>query len=423
MSRFWGRLEHCPRLEGTETLQTCGTQVLALTRNQQTLTTKSVTEHFAPLSLRTTMESQPNYTRATWGGTAPHRQRQGGSNRGETRKSRQAIAMDTLTILEQGWYELPNVSNADQNETTRVVSIDQQMEDAINNTHVYTDQETGLLFGTPKEEAEQGRSLSEKRIELPGQPVEYVVNGLTTLDAVRQLVAEHRQQQSHHHSSVTPKIFCLNFASARNAGGGFLNGSQAQEESLARASGLYPCLTQGPNVTRQYYRANDHVGAPFYTDAMIYSPRVPVFKDETGRLMEEPMLVSFLTAPAVNRSASRYAKRGKRDNQNRNNRTRDEDLDPTAFDREVQIVMRRRIAKVLAIARQEGHDTLVLGAWGCGVFGNDPRHVAQWFKEELTNKDNITAFRKVVFAVYSPRDFKFINAFQTEFQSIECGNG
>src|SRR5215475_10324587 len=63
-------------------------------------------------------------------------------------------------------------------------------------------------------------------------------------------------------------IGCLNFASARNPGGGFLTGAQAQEEALARASGLYPCLQAAP----EYYEKNRANRSAVYLDLVIFSP-------------------------------------------------------------------------------------------------------------------------------------------------------
>jgi uncharacterized protein (TIGR02452 family) len=40
---------------------------------------------------------------------------------------------------------------------------------------------------------------------------------------------------------------------------------------------------------------------------MIYSPGVPVFRDDTGALLEEPYDVAFLTSPAPNRAEPRLA--------------------------------------------------------------------------------------------------------------------
>ena len=87
----------------------------------------------------------------------------------------------------------------------------------------------------------------------------------------------------------------LNFASARHPGGGFLSGAQAQEESLARSSALYACLHDNP-----MYAWHETHRDPFYTDYAIYSPDVPVFRDDNGVLLDEPYLCAFITSPAVN---------------------------------------------------------------------------------------------------------------------------
>ena len=89
-------------------------------------------------------------------------------------------------------------------------------------------------------------------------------------------------------------IACLNFASARRPGGGFLGGARAQEESLARASALYPCLLAAP----EYYERNRSNRSAIYLDLMIYSPQVPFFRNDGGDLLEKPTLASVLTAPA-----------------------------------------------------------------------------------------------------------------------------
>ena len=92
---------------------------------------------------------------------------------------------------------------------------------------------------------------------------------------------------------------CLNFASAKNPGGGLLSGSQTQEESLARSSGLYATLLP----MTELYAYNRHLGTSLYSDYMIYSPDVPVFRSDSGLLLEVPYLASFITAPAVNAGA------------------------------------------------------------------------------------------------------------------------
>ena len=61
-------------------------------------------------------------------------------------------------------------------------------------------------------------------------------------------------------------------------------------------------------------------------------------------------------------------------------------------------LLERRIHRVLAIARAYGYSTLVLGAWGCGAFGNDPHRTARDFRHALET-DFSGAFSEVVFAI------------------------
>jgi len=92
----------------------------------------------------------------------------------------------------------------------------------------------------------------------------------------------------------------LNFASATNPGGGFLNGARAQEEYLARSSCLYECIR--PNAMYPFHLADYD---PLYRDFLIYSPGVPVIRDDYGTLLEVPYTIAMITCAAVN--ASRLA--------------------------------------------------------------------------------------------------------------------
>ncbi|MBS2014902.1 MAG: TIGR02452 family protein [Deltaproteobacteria bacterium] len=187
--------------------------------------------------------------------------------------------------------------------------------------------------------------------------------------------------------------FVLNFASAKNPGGGFLNGARAQEESLARASALYPTIVH----SRMYahHRASHDC---MYTSWMIHSPEVPVFRDdESGVLLEEPYPCTFLTAPAPNAGVVLARTPSRRD--------------------ELERVMAERVARVLAIAAAEGHRHLVLGAWGCGVFANDPRVVTRAFQVELGGRF-AGVFEEVVFAVLDwSEERRFVRPFAESFAS------
>lgn len=275
-------------------------------------------------------------------------------NKNMSRSLRRTIASDTLAILKAGKYA---------NAARETVHIGQAQKKAEKNTVLYTPEALDRLL----DHAMAG-----------DEETKYRVVHSTTLDAARALVAE---------GSENP--FVLNFASAKNPGGGFLGGSQAQEESLARSSGLYPCLLEA----RPYYDTHRSGKSCFYTDHMIYSPEVPVIKDEKGELLDDAVLVSFLTSAAVNTGVV------KRQEQKR--------ID------QIEDAMRLRIQKVLTVAVEHGHETLVLGAWGCGVFQNDPKVIARLFKEAL-HGPFVGCFREVVFAVYS-RNERFITPFFGEF--------
>lgn len=171
------------------------------------------------------------------------------------------------------------------------------------------------------------------------------------------------------------EVCSLNFASAKNPGGGFLGGSQAQEEALARASGLYNCLQQ----QMPYYEFHRQGGNCLYSHHMIYSPAVPVFRDDNDELLDQPWLTSIITSPAVNAGALA------------NNA-------PELLKR-VEPVMRERIDRLLLLAASRGHRNLVLGAWGCGVFRNDPAVIAGLFNDSLATDRFRNMFERVRFSV------------------------
>lgn len=258
------------------------------------------------------------------------------------RETRAAIAAETLEVLSGGAYTGPS---------GRTVRIGPELESAVGATRHYRPEELAALAS-----AEPPRR---------GRPRIGVING-TTLSAARRLHASHG----------AGRVALLNFASARNPGGGFLSGSQAQEESLARASGLYASISRMAG----YYEANRSQRSALYTDHLIYSPLVPVFRDDDDRLIDDPWCVSMITAPAANAGAVRSnepANRGR--------------IRPT---------MARRIAHVLALASHLGHDAMVLGAWGCGAFANDPREVAGLFADQLLGDGRYAeAFSEILFAV------------------------
>jgi uncharacterized protein (TIGR02452 family) len=169
-------------------------------------------------------------------------------------------------------------------------------------------------------------------------------------------------------------IAVLNFASARNPGGGFLHGAMAQEEALAATSGLYNTLLRH----KDYYEKNRSCNTAMYTNHAIYSPEVVFFRDAKFDLIASPIKASVLTLPAVNMGQVVL---------------QDEDIE------KAKMVMKDRMRLSLAIFAHQKKRNLILGAYGCGVFRNDPKDISLWWKELLENEGYGCFFDEIVFAV------------------------
>jgi len=278
-----------------------------------------------------------------------------------TRSHRARTASETLAITQSGRYVAPSGEN---------VNIHDAIQLAVHQTELIT---------PGQHRAQASRAVTQNSQRAFQTTLE--VTRESTLAAARRLVTRFGPD----------RVAALNFASAKNPGGGFLNGSQAQEESLARATALYPCLLS----QSAYYDANRRAPSALYTDHLIFSPQVPVFRDDNDDLIEEPWQVSFLTSPAPNAGALA------------NNHPHElDDLLPT---------FRRRIGQLLAVALMRDQTSLVLGAWGCGVFRNDPTAVANLFAEFLLPGGPFaTAFEHVTFAILD-RTGETHSAFATVF--------
>jgi uncharacterized protein (TIGR02452 family) len=281
-----------------------------------------------------------------------------------SRSGRSRIAHQTLEFLEEGLY----VNGYD-----RAVHIKENMEQAIQNSVLYRPSELSLLgeklrkgVCIDEQASSAGNQQGTEKIPSRGNPARIEVTSETTLAAAARLTLEEGRTD----------VVCLNFASAKNPGGGFLGGSQAQEESLARATGLYPCIAQ----MQEMYEYNRKQRSCLYSDHMIYSPEVPVIRDDVDRLLDQYYTTSFITAPAVNAGVVRE----------RNEAT----------DEEIRLVMKQRIRYVLEVAATQGHRTIVLGAFGCGVFRNEPAQVAAYFNDVLVDEGYKNYFDHIVFAIY-----------------------
>ena len=261
------------------------------------------------------------------------------------RERRAAIARETLDIVAQGHYAAAD---------GRIVEIGATTRACLAGTRLHVPGEPGAL-----------RSR-EARVAIAVETAIKVRDEGTLSSAARLAGAGFA------------RVGVLNFASARHPGGGFERGSQAQEESLARSSSLHASLTTA--AAAPYYRHHGEQGSAAYSDRVIVSPDCPVFRDDDDTLRDRPFIATFLTCAAPNARAMA-------------------DSEPEAL-AALPALFGRRIEAVLAVALDAKCDALVLGAWGCGVFGNDPAMVADAFATRLGHAGAFRgAFRQIDFAV------------------------
>lgn len=212
---------------------------------------------------------------------------------------------------------------------------------------------------------------------------------------------------------ATAKGFCklgrvavLNFANPENPGGGVQNGAMAQEECLCRSSNLYPCLCD-KRVFDEFYLYHRNLRSFFYSDRLIYTKGVTVFKDDSDvpQLMPENewFQVDVITCSAP------YIARRKYTNQ-----------------AALKELFKSRIKNIFEAAVDNGAEVLVLGAFGCGAFKNPPEIVAKAFHEVIEENAYHTKFKRIVFAIKSTvGDDPYmacpnITAFEEEFYGLSA---
>lgn len=249
-------------------------------------------------------------------------------------------ALQILDVVEKGGYTTSS---------GRWVDIRALQEAAAQRTELFRPADLDALFLGP------AGTGSAPRVE---------VVDATTQDAARELAGE------------PGGVVLLNYASARNPGGGFLGGARAQEEEVCRCSGLYPLLVP----QNEYYETNRTQHSALYTDYIIYSRDVPFFRTSgQASWLEEPFVASVITAPAPNAGAIL---------QN----------EPDAVAKIPETFV-RRWRNILVVAAARGHRTVLLGAWGCGAFRNDPEVAASTVAPWLSSPRFAGCFDRVVFAI------------------------
>lgn len=159
------------------------------------------------------------------------------------------------------------------------------------------------------------------------------------------------------------KVLVLNLASPVHPGGGVRRGARAQEEDLCRKSSLL--LSLESKTASRYYDYNKGLRSFMGSDALMFTPNVEIIKNENGVLLDDTVIVSVLTCAAPKVSGG---KEGMTENAYR------------------QLVYNRIVA-MLKAAAFFGYRTLILGAWGCGAYGNDASVISDLFRRALNELD------------------------------------
>jgi len=291
------------------------------------------------------------------------------------RLKRKQVAKATLATIQRGSYKT----------TTRTVVIKPTVELSCKRTLFY-----------PTDAFDNWRHRHPRR-QRPYESTAILITECTTLDAAYSLACA--SYDSFAPGVVGPSIGVLNFASAIKPGGGFRSGEQAQEESIARVSTLYPALTT-PTASRFYSQHSLNNNDCFYSHSIVYSPHILVFKTDEDALLDVPYEISVLSSTAVNAGAVSE---------------KNSDHDSRDVEDTVRRHMKERMGRVLACFEERADDWLVLGSWGTGGFKNSVTMIAQLWAELLRPAGRFHgSFERVVFAITGQVTFEeFRNAFMS----------
>ena len=165
--------------------------------------------------------------------------------------------------------------------------------------------------------------------------------------------------------SQVGRVCALNMASYKRPGGGVENGARAQEECLFRCSNLFDV------VSKDFYPLGDY--------ECLYTQRSLFFKDK-DYVQIEPIQCDVITLAAINlNDKAKY--------------------DPVQNLYNYENLTREKIRLMLSVPQSWGAQYLILGAWGCGVFKNDPEKIAQYFKDAIIGEGYGSLYKKIIFAV------------------------
>ena len=194
-----------------------------------------------------------------------------------------------------------------------------------------------------------------------------------------------------HKETPDAKIAVMNFANAFHAGGGVKKGSSAQEECLCRTSTLYPLLYRR-TLRDSFYRHHHDLNTPKASDSLVYTEGVIICKTDEDLPKRMPKK-DWVTVDVITIAAPDLRDKSNIHAPLVNGGTYMNDAELFGYHVKSAIHM-------LTCAAAKGADTLVLGAFGCGAFQNNPEVVARAYKTALQEFPKV--FRKIEFAIYCP---------------------
>ena len=217
------------------------------------------------------------------------------------------------------------------------------------------------------------------------KPANIIVSQLRSFEAAAQYIGQ--------------RTAVLNFASATNPGGGVEKGASAQEECLCRVSTLYPCLAD-QKMRASFYTPHRKNGNVLHNDDIIYTPNVLVIKDDDHNPLSEPFSVDIISCAAPNlreRPSNQY--------------NTGDTVKVQISGNELLKLHEKRASKIFSSAIANGVEILILGAFGCGAFCNNPYIVARAYKNVLPEFKQY--FQTIEFAIYCrPTDSVNYDAFK-----------
>lgn len=283
-----------------------------------------------------------------------------------TQQELKEASLDTLKCIQQRYYQNKNIS----------YPLEHNLLLSVQNTKLYQDP-SFIILNT------QNRKYKPN----------YNVFDMTTIACAYNMV-----------QNLKLKNVCiLNFASAIKAGGGWLNGRIAQEEDIMRKTTLFPSIASQNDFYQTHSKNN-----PFYSNNIIYSPYIDIFKNDYLEYVS-PETISVITSPAINLTELKQGPLW--NNLQVYNAVNNCNV--------IEIVMKERIKKILEVAIDNGQTNLVLGAFGCGVFGHNPIDVSEYFYYVLKQLHYEEYFENIYFAVYdkTPQKQTF-NIFLNKFMKM-----